>query len=224
MRWMLAVLAALVMLVGSGSVAIADAPFAGGDGHSDLRYSWNTLYVGNVNVNWYDGAITDDLGNERWFARWYAIEAHAALSKVEAMLGTNVGHDVHIYIYDSLGSIAPFFYGSIRGHPSGFLVDADTALVRSDLGHFTTSDTIRHEVAHMGIADALWSENNDVGAYRGIPAWLEEGLAQQMEYFNPTNNLSFGDYIQSAPSLPLFCHLAERAHQCLDDVLERVRY
>lgn len=133
---------------------------------NDDRFEWRTLEQGLVRVHWYNG---DDA-----FARSAADLANEAIDKASQLLGTTLPHPVDIYVYDTeealRSAVAPNRENiQAEAHPS---IQTLFAWIPPDA---SVPDLVRtvvaHELTHL-VFDAATSN-----PYRGVPRWLNEGVA-----------------------------------------------
>ena len=175
--------AAAVLLLGvfNPPAVHAGPPGVGINNHVDTRFNWQSKEFGDINLYWYDGSLTSNPDIEPFLADWYIRDAWTAKWKTQILLDTRLPHPLHIYIYKDWEDIRVFRNNSDSQHIVGFTVDSDTVLVRGDLGDVRVSDAIRHEIAHLVMFEALWSQKDR--EYKYAPLWLHEGVAQLAEYF-----------------------------------------
>ena len=176
-----AVAAVLLPSVFNPLTTQAGPPGVGVNNHVDTRFDWQSKKFGEINLYWYEGSLTDNPNIESFLVDWYIRDAWTAMWKTQILLDVRLPHPLHIYMYKDWEDIRVFRNNSDSQHIVGFTVDRDTVLVRGDLGDVRVSDAIRHEIAHLVMFEALWS--NKDGEYKYAPLWLHEGVAQLAEYF-----------------------------------------
>ena len=194
-----AIVASIALFGPSGlSVVLAGPPNVGANDHDDDRFDWRNRYVeysdGNrIYLHWYPGSIdADQLDLEKWLADRYLDDVVEARQSMENLTGTDINHDMHIYVYRDWETMRQF-YPSTTPYPSGlplpidtgdelpaFAIDGDTILTHSDGGNRVSSKYLQRELAHLVLKEALW--NPSKGEYAKAPLWLDEGLAQLVAY------------------------------------------
>ena len=128
----------------------------------DPRYEWREVRRGGVIIHYY--------GAEE-LATVLAAEGAESLETSEALLETEVGFPIHVYVW--LGSEDA--QGVDRPRPEGYAEQIVTGgqRVLADLIHVFTPTrwVVRHEVTHVLTKVA------GEGGIGAIPAWLDEGMA-----------------------------------------------
>ena len=183
------------------SGALAGPPDLGADDHFEETTieNWWSIQDDGIEIIWYDGSIDPALDEEgeEFLAGELLDAAWQARAKWEWLLDVDVPHDIYIYVYQDWETLAlntgndpeeSYIAGFIYGD------DADTIYVHSDGGYVFPSDTVRHEMGHIVLQEAVWSDAR--GQYGELPLWLDEGIAQMGEYFSQFTDFSLVDYRQ----------------------------
>ena len=188
------------------SDVLAGPPNVGANDHVDERFDWRWSAVeyadgSSIYLYWYPGSIdAANLDGEEWLADLYLSRVSQTGTSMELLTGTDINHDLHIYIYRDWETMRQF-YPSATPYASGvplpidgedelpaFAVDGDTILAHSDGDNRVSGKYLQHELAHLVLKEALWLPSK--GTYAKAPVWLDEGLAQLSEYRAHHDNYS----------------------------------
>jgi hypothetical protein len=134
----------------------------------DLRYPWNNLTRGQLNIFWYSGSQS--------FAEDLMAASQAALERLANDTSVYLDKPVYIYIYagqqDLLGaSIFPREWTGGEARPDYGIIIIGVAPGQIEWG----KTALRHELGHLVTHQITFSP------YGTLPTWLDEGLAMHAQ-------------------------------------------
>lgn len=132
--------------------------------YDDARFDWESVSGDGVTIYYYTGIEND--------AQEMHDVALESISKMSALLQTEVPFEVQVWTYDSTEDMRPALQARGASYESqiitlGVRAASNTVLV---LGN-ASFDTLRHELTHVVTKQAGES------AFGSLPAWLDEGTA-----------------------------------------------
>ena len=137
----------------------------------DVRFRWQHLSDGNVNLHWYRG--------DRDFSATLMSFTQDALARLSEEAGIQLSEPINIYIYaskqDLLGALEPKAqeWTGGRALSEQGLIILQVEPTRSGL--VWAERALPHELSHLVVGQV--TEN----PYGDIPHWLDEGLAMRAE-------------------------------------------
>ncbi len=143
----------------------------------DDAHDWQTLSEGRVDLHWYAG--------QRAQAQEWLQLANEALIRIEQEIGISSQQRIQVYVYANERDMRPALATRSDDYDArvttlGVVVDEDTLVLLGS--HPEIERTLAHELCHIvvGLATA--------NPYRGLPRWLDEGLAMYAEEDLPPSN------------------------------------
>lgn len=134
----------------------------------DLRYDWNVVTEGNVNIYWYDG--------DQEFAQGLMDTAHDALARLAEDVGVTLEQPATFYIYaNSIDLQGALVYPQEWTGGVAFTGFGIIAIGISPGQTEWSERSIAHELGHLVVHQAV------SGPFGELPTWLDEGLAQDAE-------------------------------------------
>ena len=141
---------------------------AGSVWYHDLRYDWDVITEGNVNIYWYDG--------DTEFAQGLMDTAHDALGRLAEDVGVTLEQPATFYIYaNSIDLQGALVYPQ---EWTGGVAFTDFGIIAIGISPGQTEwseRAISHELGHLVVHQAV------SGPFGELPTWLDEGLAQDAE-------------------------------------------
>lgn len=142
--------------------------------YTDNRFDWQTLEVGTLKVNWYQGDAT--------FGQAVLNAAQAGLASVsQFMPGANLAQPIEIFVYadtDALrGTLALGGAEWVAGHADPTLGVVMVVIEPGEQQGIRMEQRLPHELMHVVMYRAVGP------GYRNIPAWLREGMATLAETY-----------------------------------------
>lgn len=155
---------------------------------ADLRFKWQTVTDGIVNLNFYRGTQRD--------AEVMAQIANETITKASELTGARFDFPIKIWAYASQRDFQIALAHESVTHDPGVLGQAhepDTFIMVVDrLSSPTALDTARHELTHLVTAQALRG-----GPFKDLyPSWLNEGTSVYMQV--SPNDVGYVDALEAA--------------------------
>jgi hypothetical protein len=163
---------------GGNELTTGSAPFQ----FNDTRYQWREMSRNNVNLFWYDGDQDSAIA--------LLDSADAGLSKIKNNTGATLNKPVAIYIYASASDLqGSMIYPQEWTGGVTFTRYGIIAIGISQDNMDWGKRAMVHELTHLVINQVT------VNPYNGLPIWLNEGLAMNIE---GTLEPSFAGFLQQA--------------------------
>jgi len=133
---------------------------------NDDRFEWRTIEEDQVRVHWYSG--------DEAFARSALSVANQAIDRASELLGTSLDEPVDLFVYDTEEALRTAVSPN-RENVAGQAHAAIQTMFVWIPGDRSASDfagpLVAHELTHL-VFDAATTN-----PYRGVPRWLDEGVA-----------------------------------------------
>ena len=172
----------------------------------DIRYSWDSLTEGRVTMYWYEGGES--------FVQELMAAAQQALARLAEDTGAELEKPIRLYIYASVQDLhGAMIYPHEWTGGAAFTRYGTIVIGISPVNLYWGERAIAHEMAHLVIHQMI------LNPYRGLPTWLDEGLAMYAEgslvseYITYLNQAIADDSLISVRSLssPFSAYVAEAA-------------
>jgi len=160
---------------------------------TDERFEWRTLEQDLVRVHWYRG--------DEAFARSAADVANEAIDRASELLGTNLDGPVDLLVYDTeedLRSAVSPNRENVAGQAHA-AIDTMFVWIPADRSADQFAGVlVAHELTHL-VFDAATRN-----PYRGVPRWLDEGVAVYLsEGYAQDWRSVVGNAVRSRSLIPL---------------------